>query len=420
MAQRCGVNFRLLCLLPILGLLPFHQGGAEEVTIMAANISSGNFQSYDPGEGIRIFQGLDPDVVLIQEFNYQQNTDSQLKSFVEDSFDAGFSFVEEEKTSGQLQNGVISRYPILQSGVWNDTDMSNREFVWAQIDVPGEAHLWVVSVHFKASRGSEARRTGQATQLAGYINANVPAADFVVIGGDFNAQNRDEEFLTRLAPVVDVTGPWPVDKNGSGNTNAGRSRPYDWVMVEPDLGALEVPTVLGGRSYANGIVFDSRVFTPLSAVAPVMQGDSGVQGMQHMAVMRTFELSEDPYQMWLGENFASLEPVDEASVWGALADPDEDGLVNFLEYAFVRDPNVPVLAPPIVAVALAGGNVEVTFPARDGAGLTYVLEGATDLSGFSLVSGGTVSEGELLGLIKMRSVTLPQSALRFFRVRVRE
>ena len=420
MAQRCGVNFRLLCLLPILGLLPFHQGGAEEVTIMAANISSGNFQSYDPGEGIRIFQGLDPDVVLIQEFNYKQNTDSQLKSFVEDSFDAGFSFVEEEKTSGQLQNGVISRYPILQSGVWDDTDMSNREFVWAQIDVPGEAHLWVVSVHFKASRGSEARRTGQATQLAGYINANVPAADFVVIGGDFNAQNRDEEFLTRLAPVVDVTGPWPVDKNGSGNTNAGRSRPYDWVMVEPDLGALEVPTVLGGRSYANGIVFDSRVFTPLSAVAPVMQGDSGVQGMQHMAVMRTFELSEDPYQMWLGENFASLEPVDEASVWGALADPDEDGLVNFLEYAFVRDPNVPVLAPPIVAVALAGGDVEVTFPARDGAGLTYVLEGATDLSGFSLVSGGTVSEGELLGLIKMRSVTLPQSALRFFRVRVRE
>ena len=420
MAQRCGVNFRLLCLLPILGLLPFHQGGAEEVTIMAANISSGNFQSYDPGEGIRIFRGLDPDVVLIQEFNYQQNTDSQLKTFVEDSFDAGFSFVEEEKTSGQLQNGVISRYPILQSGVWDDTDMSNREFVWAQIDVPGEAHLWVVSVHFKASRGSEARRTGQATQLAGYINANVPAADFVVIGGDFNAQNRDEEFLTRLAPVVDVTGPWPVDKNGSGNTNAGRSRPYDWVMVEPDLGALEVPTVLGGRSYANGIVFDSRVFTPLSAVAPVMQGDSGVQGMQHMAVMRTFELSEDPYQTWLGENFASLEPVDEASVWGALADPDEDGLVNFLEYAFVRDPNVPVLAPPIVAVALAGGNVEVTFPVRDGAGLTYVLEGATDLSGFSLVSGGTVSEGELLGPVKMRSVTLPQSALRFFRVRVRE
>jgi hypothetical protein len=49
-----------------------------------------------------------------------------------------------------------------------------------------------------------------------------------------------------------------------------------------------------------------------------------------------------------------------------------------------------------------------------------VLEGATDLSGFSLVSGGTVSEGELLGLVKMRSVTLPQSALRFFRVRVRE
>jgi len=414
------VKFRPLYLLPILGLLPFHQGEAEEVKIMAANISSGNFQSYDPGEGIRIFQGLDPDIVLIQEFNYQQNTDSQLEAFVEDSFGAGFSFVEEEKSSGQLQNGVISRYPILQSGVWDDADMTNREFVWAQIDVPGEPHLWVVSVHFKASSGSEARRTGQATQLAAYINANVPATDYLVIGGDFNAQNRNETFLARLAPVVDVTAPWPVDKNGRGNTNAGRSKPYDWVMVEPDLGALEVPTVLGGRSYENGVVFDSRVYTPLSAVAPVRQGDSGVQGMQHMAVMRTFELSEDPYQAWLGENFASLDPAAEASVWGALADPDEDGLVNFLEYAFVRDPNMPVLTPPIVAVALAGENVEVTFPMRDGAGLTYVLEGATDLSGFSFVSGGAVSEGELMGLVKMRSVTLAQSALRFFRVRVRE
>jgi hypothetical protein len=220
--------------------------------------------------------------------------------------------------------------------------------------------------------------------------------------------------------VVDVTAPWPVDKNGSGNTNAGRSRPYDWVMVEPDLGELEVPTVLGGRSYENGVVFDSRVFTPLAAVAPVMEGDSGVQGMQHMAVMRTFELSDDPYQTWLGENFASLESADEASIWGALADPDKDGLVNFLEYAFVRDPNVPLLTPPIVAVALAGENVEVTFPMRDGAGLTYELEGATDLSDFSLVPGGAVSEGELMGLVKMRSVTLPQSELRFFRVRVRE
>ena len=182
---------RLLFML--LGILPLT---GEEVTIMAANISSGNKQSYDPGEGTRIFKGLKPDIVLIQEFNVGSNTDAQLRAFVTDAFGAEFSFVEEGKPSGEIQNGVISRFPILQSGVWDDDDMSNREFVWAQIDVPGEKHLWVISVHFKASSGSSntARRVGQATQLAGYISANVPEDDYLVIGGDFNAQNRTEPF----------------------------------------------------------------------------------------------------------------------------------------------------------------------------------------------------------------------------------
>ena len=36
--------------------------------IMASNLSSGNYQSYDPGHGIRLMQGVDPDIILIQEF----------------------------------------------------------------------------------------------------------------------------------------------------------------------------------------------------------------------------------------------------------------------------------------------------------------------------------------------------------------
>src|SRR3954469_10964893 len=37
--------------------------------VMSANITSGNNQRYE-APGIRIFQGLKPDVVAIQEFNY--------------------------------------------------------------------------------------------------------------------------------------------------------------------------------------------------------------------------------------------------------------------------------------------------------------------------------------------------------------
>src|ERR1700694_1246717 len=48
------------------------QGAPTRVRIVAANTTSGSSQAYDL-PGIRIFQGLAPDVVLIQEFNYAAN-----------------------------------------------------------------------------------------------------------------------------------------------------------------------------------------------------------------------------------------------------------------------------------------------------------------------------------------------------------
>ena len=387
---------------------------------MATNISSGNFQSYDPGEGIRIFQALDADIILIQEFNYLNNSDADLDNFVADTFGNEFTYVEEGKSSGQIQNGVISRYPILQSGVWDDDDMTDREFVWAQIDVPGETNLWVISVHFKASSGSETRRTGQAEQLAGYINANVPSADHLVIGGDFNAQDRNEEFLTKLSPLVEVAGPWPVDKNGNSNTNSGRSKPYDWVMVEPALAALEVPTILGTRTYTNGLVFDSRVYTPITDIPPVLSTDSGVQGMQHMAVMKTFDLPVDLYLSWLDENFPTRPLTTELSTWGKTADPDKDGLVNLLEYATGRDPNQASSSPPILTVNLDGPNLIITFPTLAESSLTYQIEGSSDLTNFTPLTGASTTESDLTDLIKMRTLTAPQSDQRFFRLKIND
>lgn len=412
--QRFGVK-RLIYML--FGILPLN---GEEVTIMAANISSGNGQSYDPGEGVRIFKGLKPDIVLIQEFNIGSNTDAQLRALVTDAFGAEFSYVEEGKPSGDIQNGVISRFPILQSGIWDDDDMSNREFVWAQIDVPGEKNLWVISVHFKASSSGASRRVGQAEQLAEYIEANVPADDYLVIGGDFNAQNRTESFLNELDHLVKVTAPWPVDRNGDGDTNAGRSRPYDWVMVEPDLNSLEVPTVLGGRSYANGIVFDSRVFTPLSAVAPVLAGDSGASQMQHMAVMRTYDFPPelDDYESWVVERFSAQEYAQGESIWGALADPDGDASVNLLEYAFGTDPTVAGSREKFPKVTIVSGEDVVSFLVREGSALTYELQVSDNLSDFVELSGEVVSDGPVSDGFKMRTVSLPPSDKKFFRLKI--
>src|SRR5262245_29371999 len=42
--------------------------GCVRVRVVAANLSSGNFFNYDGGEGVRILEGLRPDIILIQEW----------------------------------------------------------------------------------------------------------------------------------------------------------------------------------------------------------------------------------------------------------------------------------------------------------------------------------------------------------------
>ncbi|MGD9417778.1 MAG: endonuclease/exonuclease/phosphatase family protein [Verrucomicrobiota bacterium JB025] len=262
----------------------------ETVRIMAANLTSGNYQSYDPGDGIRIFQGLDPDVVLIQEFNYDDNSSADLRNFVDDAFGTEFSY-SIEGGDEQIPNGIISRYPILESGEWDDSEVANRDFAWARIDIPGDKDLWAVSVHLLTS-GSGVRNT-EASALVNYIQSHVPADDYLVIGGDFNTDSFGESCLATLSTVVDTSGR-PTDQNGDTGTNSSRSKPYDQVLPEGELAALEVPVTISGHpfTYTEGLVFDSRVFTPLTAVSPVESGDSAASNMQHMGVIRDFLIDD--------------------------------------------------------------------------------------------------------------------------------
>ena len=60
-------------------------------------------------------------------------------------------------------------------------------------------------------------------------------------------------------------------------------------MVSPALNAFQVPTVEGTVTRPNGLVFDTRVFTPLSSAPPALVGDSNPSdGMQHMAVVKDY------------------------------------------------------------------------------------------------------------------------------------
>ncbi|MBP7828297.1 MAG: hypothetical protein KA248_00115 [Kiritimatiellae bacterium] len=250
-------------------------------TVMAANLSSGTDQAYhDPG--IRIFQALQPDVVGVQEFNYA----SGARALVDAAFSTGHYYYVE--TDGeQIPNGIISKYPILSSGQWADPYVSNRDMAWAIIDIPGTQDLYVVSVHLLTTGSTE--RNNQATYLRGCIQSNWPAHALIAIAGDLNTPTRSEACITTLSAIA-VDQPQSRDQSGDMDTNAGRDSDYDYVLTSTNLVPKHTNTMVGGTSFPYGMVFDTRVWaTPPS---PALSTDSGVEGMQHMAVMKTFQLEQ--------------------------------------------------------------------------------------------------------------------------------
>jgi hypothetical protein len=108
-----------------------------------------------------------------------------------------------------------------------------------------------------------------------------------------NTARRDEPALATLQRVVDVLPPFPDDGGDppDEDTNAGRRKPFDWVLADGDLQAHATATEVGDLTFPAGLVFDSRLFTEDELdehFPPVLSGDSGAPQMQHMAVVRDF------------------------------------------------------------------------------------------------------------------------------------
>jgi len=248
------------------------------VRVMASNLT-GNSQTYGAPQ-IRIFQGLKPDVVCIQEFNYG----GDIRAFVDEAFGTNFNYFRE--SGYNIPNGIISRWPIINSGSWDDTEIPDRGFAWAQIDLPGTNNLYAVSVHLSSSGGSSTRAT-EAANLKTLIQDNFPANAWVIVAGDMNSDTRSETVIDTLTSFLsDDPIPTDAESGGDPDTNMNRNKPYDYVLPSFSLTNRLTNVVFTSHSYSKGLVFDSRVYSPLSDVAPVLVNDS--TNGQHMGVLKDF------------------------------------------------------------------------------------------------------------------------------------
>ncbi|MBU1537390.1 hypothetical protein KKF84_18890 [Myxococcota bacterium] len=272
--------------------------GSLPIRIIAGNLSSGNYQNYDPGHGIRILTALLPDIVLVQEMTYMSKTVANYQDFSRAI--VGTSYYALDSTGFQLPNGVISRWPILASGYWDDPSLSNRELFWAQIDLPGPVDLFVISVHLHTSPAAD--QVAAAQVIVNEVNLHKlanPGKFYYVVGGDFNGTTTVSASGFGLDSTFDITTPFPVDDNGNKFTNAPRSSHYDFILTDAAMSAYQVPVIfhsnLGSveRTYTDGLVFDTRTFTQVlldEYFPPALTTDSAAEGMQHMAVVKDFLL----------------------------------------------------------------------------------------------------------------------------------
>ena len=266
----------------------------DAFSILAGNITSGSNQEYEePGE--RILETLCPDVALLQEFLMTNGV--TYRAWVNEHFGSNFYYYV-ESTNGDsaaaIPNGIVSRWPITASNEWEDANLSNRDFAWAKIDLPGARDLHAVSVHLKADSGYESDRTAQARALTNHITTNGWLTNgYVVIGGDFNLQNRSETALSVLTAQVVSDARQPADQFGDKDTNSGRDNPYDLVLPSTNLNARHRSFTCYGYTFTNGMVFDTRIAWASGLPPPAQTNDSGATNMQHMAVVKVFEL--EPY-----------------------------------------------------------------------------------------------------------------------------
>lgn len=183
---------------------------------------------------------------------------------------------------------------------------------------------------------------------------------------------------------------------------------------------LRVPLVVGGDAVAGvhyapaapvEVVFAphestaSVEFTPLAAADPlandvelhVALAPDFASAPAAASGEMIFTLHARPYGVWRAERFTAAERTNPA-IAGTTADPDGDGLVNILEYAFALDPkesSAGQLPQPITT----GETFSYQFtPSAEISDITYGAEWSENLSDWQPVTNTGIAPQHTFGI----------------------
>lgn len=214
-------------------------------------------------------------------------------------------------------------------------------------------------------------------------------------------------------------------RNSSISTGNGSGR--GWFIDEIAATGLEVVTVVSESSFTaasftlNDIVGDIESVNVvgddvddrfLLSVSGLHYGEDIGYGKPYVIRVRA------SYEQFLYDYFTEAERADIA-ISGNDADPDKDGVSNFLEHAFGTDPNVSGVNP--ITFTGSGAQSTITFPWNPDASQSYILQMGDLVTNFVDIafteSTETVNGVLMVSLTPDSSVAVPGDKA-FFRIRV--
>jgi endonuclease/exonuclease/phosphatase family metal-dependent hydrolase len=154
-------------------------------------------------------------------------------------------------------NAILSRYPITTTGVGilpHINSALSRGYVWATLDAPGGALLFV-STHFTAYEGFDEERIAQADAYAAFW-AKRPRS---ILAGDYNSHPEDVS-VTRLVAAGLVDAPAAVGQGKTFTYSSGAPHErIDYVFVSPDITPVSAQVLEGTASDHSPVLVRLRV-----------------------------------------------------------------------------------------------------------------------------------------------------------------
>ncbi|MCP5556202.1 MAG: PKD domain-containing protein [Verrucomicrobiaceae bacterium] len=220
------------------------------------------------------------------------------------------------------------------------------------------------------------------------------------------------------APIVGIasTASWPISPMALNGSVADDNFPTPVVLTSQwTQRSGPAPIVFGNPALAATTATLSQAG---DYVLRLTADDGGAQSFKDLA----FTGYTTPYEVWQGQNFALTGGVNDPEA-AFLLDPDLDGQVNLLEYAFGMSPSAADSLPIEFDQATVGLDrfLRMTVPKNSAAtDVTFIPEATSDLTNpASWSSDGLIIETDSsTQLIVRDNVPMTGGQRRFMRVRV--